>query len=644
MLPGWKKHRVTLRSHRLLAYCVAALLALAAVFAAPSVAQAASITGLKVTAVTQTSFTVSLDSLGTGWTYSLYASTVKADVYYDSLPTAPYHASSSTPRVTLASLPYSTNVYWWRVQGTRGTSHYTSDILSVGMVPGTPTSVSVGGSAGHGTWVTWSGSAAGYQVQQGWTSAFTTGLHTYTLRGRQNQFTPYGLELGRRYYLRVRASNGTTYSPWSGSVSAVSSSAVQGVKIGTYNVLESRFDGTSEGGNTVAAWADRRVGVAAGIKASGANVVGIQEAADWVGPQCVYRQVGTRQIDDLVSRLGSPWSLATTEVRPCLPGWMRTGVYIIYDHSQFTAVGSGGQWNIGTSTDVHWAVYQQLRSVATGAQFLFVSPHTVAGNSTQLDQNRQVQTTHMIADAKSYAASHGNVPIVYAGDYNSHALHPLDGPAVAMYAAQSADGLTTAQTLTNQGYNSANQYQTTPPGGGWSVDHIYASPGVSIQTWQLIIKLTGGDFVGVIPSDHNMLEADVTFPYPATTPPARTGPIVGLAGRCLDDDHSRTVNGNKIQIYACNGGLAQSWTVGSDGTLRVLGKCLDDDHSGTANGNKIQLYTCNGSAAQKWTASSDGTLRVFGRCLDVTHSGTASGTPVQLFACNGSDAQKWRLP
>ena len=123
-----------------------------------------------------------------------------------------------------------------------------------------------------------------------------------------------------------------------------------------------------------------------------------------------------------------------------------------------------------------------------------------------------------------------------------------------------------------------------------------------------------------------------------------TGPIIGIASKCLDDYHSGTTNGNRIQLYTCNGGAAQHWTAGSDGTLRVLGKCLDDYHSGTANGNRIQLYACNGTAAQHWTAASDGSLRVLGKCLDVYHSGTADGNTVQLYQCNATAAQQWRLP
>jgi len=133
-------------------------------------------------------------------------------------------------------------------------------------------------------------------------------------------------------------------------------------------------------------------------------------------------------------------------------------------------------------------------------------------------------------------------------------------------------------------------------------------------------------------------------PQLATGSAPATGPIVGIAAKCLDDYHSGTANGTGIDLYSCNGSAAQSWSLPGDGTIRVLGKCLDDDHSGTANGTRIQLYACNGGAAQHWSLPGDGTIRIFGKCLDDYHSGTANGTAIQLYACNGGLAQRWRTP
>ncbi|MEV6693610.1 glycosyl hydrolase family 18 protein [Micromonospora sp. NPDC051196] len=130
------------------------------------------------------------------------------------------------------------------------------------------------------------------------------------------------------------------------------------------------------------------------------------------------------------------------------------------------------------------------------------------------------------------------------------------------------------------------------------------------------------------------------------TPSGGTGPITGIAGKCVDVAAANTANGTAIQLYTCNGTNAQRWTVGADGTLRALGKCLDVTSAGTANGTPIQLWDCNGTGAQVWQAQSNGTLRnpASNRCLDATGNSSADGTRLQIWDCFGGSNQVWRLP
>ncbi|MFC6083770.1 ricin-type beta-trefoil lectin domain protein [Sphaerisporangium aureirubrum] len=125
---------------------------------------------------------------------------------------------------------------------------------------------------------------------------------------------------------------------------------------------------------------------------------------------------------------------------------------------------------------------------------------------------------------------------------------------------------------------------------------------------------------------------------------AATGQITGYGGKCVDVAAASSANGTQIQLYTCNGTTAQSWTTGTDGTVRALGKCLDVAAASSANGTKVQLYDCNGSAAQVWTAQSDGTLRALGKCLDATGPSSADGTPLQIWDCFASANQRWTLP
>ncbi|WP_235921178.1 glycosyl hydrolase family 18 protein [Lentzea tibetensis] len=129
-----------------------------------------------------------------------------------------------------------------------------------------------------------------------------------------------------------------------------------------------------------------------------------------------------------------------------------------------------------------------------------------------------------------------------------------------------------------------------------------------------------------------------------TPPTGRTGPITGIAGKCVDVAAANSANGTAVQLWTCNGTDAQRWTVGTDGTLRALGKCLD--LSGTANGAVARLWDCTGSGAQGWQAQSNGTLRnpASGRCLDATGPSSADGTRLQIWDCFASSNQVWQLP
>jgi O-glycosyl hydrolase len=126
--------------------------------------------------------------------------------------------------------------------------------------------------------------------------------------------------------------------------------------------------------------------------------------------------------------------------------------------------------------------------------------------------------------------------------------------------------------------------------------------------------------------------------------PSRTGQITGYGGKCVDVAGASSANGTAVQLYTCNGTTAQSWTVGTDGTVRALGKCLDVTGASAANGTKVQLYDCNGTAAQQWAPGTDGTLRSLGKCLDATGPSSADGTRLQIWDCAASANQKWSLP
>ncbi|MGW6917998.1 ricin-type beta-trefoil lectin domain protein [Kitasatospora sp. NPDC054939] len=143
---------------------------------------------------------------------------------------------------------------------------------------------------------------------------------------------------------------------------------------------------------------------------------------------------------------------------------------------------------------------------------------------------------------------------------------------------------------------------------------------------------------------------------PLGSPTAVTGPITltdwgnNVIG-CLDGNGPSSPEGTAVRNWACDGGTAQKWTVGTDRTVRINGKCLDVYRGGVAGGSKVVLWDCHGGSNQEWIAQI-GTLYnpVSGRCLQVPTAkrfdepgyAIAAGTQLTIDRCDqGDPRQRW---
>jgi Ricin-type beta-trefoil lectin domain/Pretoxin HINT domain len=178
------------------------------------------------------------------------------------------------------------------------------------------------------------------------------------------------------------------------------------------------------------------------------------------------------------------------------------------------------------------------------------------------------------------------------------------------------------------------------------------------------------------------------------------------AGKCLDTPGSSMTNGTALQIYACNGTVAQRftapttprppngpitntvmskcaipasttatpavgtavvsyscgvgyssgpllpWTLSTDGTLMAGGMCLglNGGETATANGTKAVMAKCASTYDQQWVVGWDTSNRPrllnpnSGRCLDIPNANTTNGTQLQIYTCNNGSAQVWNVP
>jgi serine/threonine protein kinase len=147
-------------------------------------------------------------------------------------------------------------------------------------------------------------------------------------------------------------------------------------------------------------------------------------------------------------------------------------------------------------------------------------------------------------------------------------------------------------------------------------------------------------------------------PRPATKPPAAAPAVTkggtpakstapAVAGKRIESMATGTclylpAGAGAIQLSACNGSSGQRFTLGTDGTLRVLGKCVQIQNTG--NGARLLAVGCTGSTFQQfeYNTSYDLVSLAAVKCVDVPDGNSASGVPAQIWECTGAGNQKWR--
>ncbi|MFG3301610.1 ThuA domain-containing protein [Micromonospora chersina] len=261
-------------------------------------------------------------------------------------------------------------------------------------------------------------------------------------------------------------------------------------------------------------------------------------------------------------------------------------------------------------------------------------------------------TGNTTVQAEAFSSASGVTPFTKAGANGGQTLGYVDPGDWAAYQGLDLTGATsfrarvvsggpggTIQVRTGSPTGSVLGQVAVPNTGSWTTfaDVSTALTGVpsGSQTVWLTFTGTGSGLFDV--DDFTLVRGGGS---------GGTGPVRGLAGKCLDVRSGATADGTQIQLYTCNGSAAQTWTVTPNSTGKALGKCLDVSGGGSADGTKIQLWTCNGTGAQNWSAQADGTLRnpQSGKCLDVAGNNSADSTPVQLWSCTGAANQRWTLP
>src|SRR6516165_5403546 len=109
-----------------------------------------------------------------------------------------------------------------------------------------------------------------------------------------------------------------------------------------------------------------------------------------------------------------------------------------------------------------------------------------------------------------------------------------------------------------------------------------------------------------------------------------------------------SADGSQAFLSPCTASFFQMWNweeieIRGLGTTNLALKCLDVKGAGTANNTIVQLFTCNGTVAQRWFYTASGQILnpPSGKCLDLTGEGLGT---VVIFTCDSNKlSQQWAI-
>lgn len=404
--------------------------------------------------------------------------------------------------------------------------------------PSTPTSSSLTDTSVRLTWPAVKG-APRYRLKWSTTSDWVSPQY---LGQTGASATVTGLKPSTAYYFAVRvvSSNMTSLSAYSAKIKittkarTVVTAPVTGsapLRVGSYNV---RCSSCSGGGAESGTWSERRDAVVSTIKGEDLDVLGVQEASQ---ARLTDTSENLSQFDDLARRLGSPWKLTNAKRHNCVKDTTSSncvyqdqgashGTRLLYNSIRVSVIDSGSTLLPGPSTDPRFVTWAIFRQSSNGRQVLVANTHLAPDISKYALRQQQAER----ALATMRANNPKKLPMIAIGDWNAGRWDkPFNTPKNVYLAGGLVDPLgavletsktppaATVEKRVNTWLNSFNgfaRYATGHPTwvNGTYIDYIMTTP-MRVSEWETVAKLdAGGNFVGRIPTDHNLIRATVWVP------------------------------------------------------------------------------------------------------------------------------------
>jgi endonuclease/exonuclease/phosphatase family metal-dependent hydrolase len=311
------------------------------------------------------------------------------------------------------------------------------------------------------------------------------------------------------------------------------------LRIATFNIRTITLDSATRPDQRWRARADRVAGLLLGAATTRnaatapPDVIALQEANQ------SYRRFATRctnQMIDLRNRLDARTAdhYEATSLKPSAS----VGTRILFDTARLRLEKSGAVLLAPQETThphLAWAIFQVRNG---GQRFFFGSVHLVPPENATSDAVRAAEWDRLLALLADRSLTRG-LPVVLGGDFNSRrsgsgadtaALTHLPRMAAAGVGdtllgdldpadpALTVDG-TRPQTTANAHCMSLNAFRVAqrceddPNRVGQQIDYLFASNNLLVRMWELVLDLDAQDnWLGTIPSDHNLVRATVTLP------------------------------------------------------------------------------------------------------------------------------------
>ena len=215
------------------------------------------------------------------------------------------------------------------------------------------------------------------------------------------------------------------------------------------------------------------------------------------------------------------------------------------------------------------------------------------GQQWTVEANGTVQADGACLDVKAGGTATGTLVDLYT----------CNGSGAQQWVPQSDGALVNPQSgacLDDSGY-----------GGSGTQVQIWSCTGNSNQSWVSPAAATGTvtgyqglcmDVRGANSADGTPVQVYTCNGTAAQSWTAEPNGTVKAYGKCLDVAGGNTTDGTLVEISTCNGSGAQNWQPQSNGELAnpQSGKCLDDTSSG-GSGTQLEIWDCNDGANQQWT-------------------------------------------